>query len=659
MNTHFKTSGFSFKFVLRAGFLILLAVSANVVDKAADVSIESKPAIAPPASWVMPHFFDRQSVAAKPEPNADQHWLLLERQVNADGNETFLHCSRQIMTVAGVQNGSTLKIDFNPSYQTLTLHWARLWRGASHLERLEPEKIRLVRQERDLEQHLLNGEQTAVLVMDDVRVGDIVDYAYSIKGANPVFNGKFSTEVRVQLEEPVEQLFSRVLWPAQRRLYSKTHNCSVQPVAVTKKDFVECVWDSRQVPGFHQEDSLPVWCDPEPWVQLSEFKTWAEVNQWALALFQNNSPLSPELTRKIAGWKKLPSREQQVLNVLRFVQDEVRYFGIEIGVSTEKPADPSSVFSKRYGDCKDKSLLFVTLVRGLGIEAYPVLVNTGLRRTLEEWQPAAGVFDHCIAVVQLDGQTYWLDPTAGYQRGSLAMHYLPDYGRGLVISPRTTALGIIPQTTGLPLTTTTEYFDLGRRSGVSDLKVVTVAEGRDADRLREMFTNTKRSDIEKNFTHFYSDYYPGIKQAASIEIQDNEQENRFQTTELYTIDQAWVKSDKDGKFRCDFYPFSIAALNKKPVDTQRKLPLAVDFPQHQILRTEITVPATWSYEKDSKHIVDPAFDFRKQCRRVGKKLVLEYEYQALADSVPAYRTDEYLQNLGKVSKCFGDAFVWR
>ncbi|MDD5140443.1 MAG: DUF3857 domain-containing transglutaminase family protein [Verrucomicrobiales bacterium] len=651
-----------FKIFLSLGFLSLLVFSANAADttnKPAEVDAETKPVIAPPSNWVMPQFFNRQSAAFRPEASTDQRWFLIEHQINAETNESFFHYARQILTVAGVQNGSTLKVDFNPSYQTLTLHWARIWRGTNHLNRLEAGKVRVVRQERDLEQHILNGEQTAMLVMEDVRIGDIVDYAYSIQGANPVFNGRFSTGIRVQWDEPVDRLLTRVVWPAQRRFYHKPIGCSLQPVVVTKSNFVECVWDMRRVPGIHQEDSLPVWCDPEPWVQLTEFKSWAEVNQWALTLFQNSSQLSPELIQKLGEWKRLPSREQQVLAVLRFVQDEIRYFGIEIGVSANKPADPSTVFSQRFGDCKDKSLLYVTLLRGLGIEAYPVLVNTQARHTIQDWLPSAGIFDHCITVVRIDGQTWWLDPTAGYQRGSLAMHYLPNYGCGLVISPKTASLTPIPQTTGLPLTTITENFDLGRKQGVSDLKVVTVAEGRDAESLREMFANTKRSEIEKTYTHFYAGSYPGTMMASPVEIFDDEAQNRFQVTEFYTIDNAWIKSDKNKKYRCDFYPFSIAAFVKKPVDMQRKLPLAVSYPQHQILRTEITIPTTWTYERETKNIADPAFVFRKQTRRVGKKLVLEYEYQSLSDSIPAYRVDEYLQNLGNMSKCFGDAFVWK
>jgi transglutaminase-like putative cysteine protease len=641
-------------FFLRAGFLAVLVAGA----KAADVASESKPVIAPPTSWVTPHFFDRQSPTLEPDANADQHWLLLERQINVSSNETFYHCVRQFLTVAGVQNGSNLKIDYNPGYQSLVLHWARLWRGAGYTNRLDADKLRVMRQERDLEQDVLNGEQTAVLVMDDVRVGDIVDYAYSIKGANPVFNGRFSTGVSVQLAEPAERLLTRVFWPASRRLYTLPHGCSVQPV-VTKKDSVECVWDLRQMPGFHQEDSLPVWCDPQPWVQISEFKTWTEVNQWALALFQNHAALSPELAQRIAEWKRLDSPELQVLSALRFVQDDVRYFGIEIGVGTEKPADPATVFARRYGDCKDKALLFVTLVRSLGLEACPVLVNTEVRRAIADWQPCADAFDHCIAVVQFGGQVYWLDPTAGYQRGPLAAHYLPDYGYGLVISPRTTALSPIPQATGLPQTTTTEYFTLGGKADAANLKVVTVADGRDADDLRATFAGTKRSDIEKNYTHFYAEQYPGVQMAAPLEIVDDGALNRFQITEYYTIDHAWVRSDKDGRYRCEFYPYCLTALTQKPVDTQRQLPLAVAFPQHRILRTDITLPEAWSLADENKIVEDPAFSFRKQASHTSTRLVVEYEFQSLADAVPAERTGEYLQRLETVSKSLGNTLVWK
>jgi len=638
---------------VRVCCLLFLAVA--VPGYAADNSTAQ---FGPPSSWVKPHFFDRQASTDLLDASADQHWLLWERQINADQNETFVHAVRQVMTTDGVQKGSTLTIGFNPGYETLTWHWARIWRGAQHLERLDTNNVKIVQQEQDLDQYMLNGQKSAVLVLDDVRVGDIIDYSYSIKGENPVFGGHFSDEVPVQFEEPAERIYTRVLWPGQRHLYAKPHGCSVQPMATLGKGTVEYVWDLRQVPGAAHEDLLPAWCEPEPWVQLSELQTWAQVNQWALALFRITAPASPELAQKITEWKQLPDQEQQVQGVLRFVQDDVRYFGIEIGVGTVKPADPSMVFKRRFGDCKDKSLLFVAILRALGIEAYPVLVNSTMGRAIEDWQPSASAFDHCIAAAVVNGQTYWLDPTINYQRGSLAAHYLPAYERGLVIAPGTTALAVIPQTTGLPQTTTTEYFQVRGKTDPADLKVVTVAEGSDADSLRDFFATTKRVDIEKHYTHFYTEQFPGVKMSSPIEVEDDEQQNRFQTIEYYSIDNIWTLSDKDHSYRLDFYPSSIHALMKTPVDTSRQLPLGINFPVRQTLRTEVTLPSNWVADTDVKNINDPAFTFRRDCRVSGNRLVMQYDYQSLADSVSPDSVSQYMKDLNQSSQALGYGLVW-
>jgi len=153
---------------------------------------------------------------------------------------------------------------------------------------------------------MLNGQESAVLVLDDVHVGDIIDYSYSIKGSNPVFAGHFSEVVPVQMTEPAERILTRVLWPSRRRLSAKLHGCAIQPSATYEKGTTEYVWDMRQVPGVALEDLVPAWYDPKPWVQLSEFQSWAQVDQWALALFRTTSPNSPELSQEIAKWKQIP-----------------------------------------------------------------------------------------------------------------------------------------------------------------------------------------------------------------------------------------------------------------------------------------------------------------------------------------------------------------
>jgi hypothetical protein len=613
----------------------------------------------PPESWVKPQFYNRNASATLAGAGADDYLLLQEQQFNALENESFYHTDRQILTVGGVQDGSTIKINFNPNYQSLTFHWVRIWRGGQYLDRLDTNKVEIVQQEQDVDQYLLNGEKSFILVLDDVREGDIIDYSYSLKGENPVFGSHFDCIVPVESDEPADRMFTRVLWPRQKALYAKQHGCSVQPGFAAGKEANEFTWDFRQVPGAAIEDSLPGWYDPIQWVQLSDFRTWAEVNQWALKLFQVSSPFSRDLSQRIAEWKQIDGQEQQVLAALRFVQDDVRYFGIEIGTSAEKPTDPSLVFSRRFGDCKDKSLLFVTILRALGIEAWPVLVNSTMGRGIEDWQPSAGAFDHCIAEVQCDGQTYWLDPTINYQRGPLAAHYLPPYDCGLVIAPGTVGLTPIPQTTGLPRTMATEYFQLRGVTEPSDLKVVTVAEGRDADVLRTFFATTKRTDIERVYTHFYSTLYPGIKMSSPIVTEDDEDENTFQITEYYSIDNLWAQPDKNRRYSCQFFPSTINTFLAKPVDTDRSQPLGITYPEHYILRTEVSTLSPLPYSPSDRTISNSAFTLRKTGRCSGNKLVMEYEYQALADSVSPDEVSDYLQQLDQCTQLLGDTLTCR
>lgn len=145
----------------------------------------------PPDDWVHPQFFNRQSPGTPPDSTAEDQLLLLEHQFNAAENESFVHFSSRVLTMDGVQKDSNLKIDFDPNYESLTWHWARIWRDGRHLERLDTNAVQVVRQEKDLDEAMLNGEKSAILVLDDVRVGDVIDYAYSLKGNNPVSGGHF------------------------------------------------------------------------------------------------------------------------------------------------------------------------------------------------------------------------------------------------------------------------------------------------------------------------------------------------------------------------------------------------------------------------------------------------------------------------------------
>ena len=326
-------------FARRDAFAVTPIQTSPAAAKQVEVNLDVKPVVGPPARWIVPLWVPQLPKSAM-SPGEDTRWLLSDKQVNAQEHETFIHTARLILNSAGVQSASHFTLDFDPAYQSLILHWVRVLRGKDALNRLQADKIKVIQPERDLDQYLFYGKKTAVLILEDVRPGDIVDIAYSLRGALPGFGG-FAHAVVLQGSDPVERLSVRLLWPANRKLFIKNHGTTVNPVIVRRGALLEYKWDSTKVPGLPSEGSLPDWYDPHPWVQLSELQSWSQVNQMAMRLFQVTNALSPALLERIAEWRKIPNSEARALAAVQFVQDEVRYQGMEVGASSFTACDPS------------------------------------------------------------------------------------------------------------------------------------------------------------------------------------------------------------------------------------------------------------------------------------------------------------------------------
>lgn len=617
--------------------------------RAADPSVT----VAPPAAWVAPLPFQRLSRPEDLNSGLESRLLLNDLQINALTRETFQHQARQLLTSGGVQNGSQLSIDFDPSRQSLVLHWVKIWRGTNAFNKLDLEKVKVIQPERDLSRYLFTGEKTALLLLDDVRKGDIVEYACTILGANPAGGIKMSGSVRLGSSEPVERLASRLIWPKDRRLFLKNHGADLRPAVVKREDSTEYIWDRKKAPGLPRQEPLPAGYDPLPWVQWSEYQKWSEVNQWALTIFTNSQPLSPDLTRQIKEWRRLRDAEQRVLAVLRFMQDDIRYQGIETGAEAYTPADPSLVFARRFGDCKDKTMLCVVILRALGIEANPVLVSTDLRQNIQDWQPAATAFNHAIVQVSVNRQNYWLDPTASLERGALAARGWPDYQFGLIIHPKTTGLAVIPESPVQPKTTVMEYAFLRVLGQPSDLKIVTLSEGADADAMRRRFAATDHAVIAAEDLNAFAALYPGITSAAPLEYTSDETANQVMVTEYYQIEKMWSPVPTGPGFVCRFYSYNIDRAARKPLVSVRSMPLGLNYPEHQVFLAEISFPVSIPGNPGRWAVNNSAFHFHKEVARYPGKVLLEEEYFLRADTVPVEAMPDYLLQLDQVSDLLG------
>jgi transglutaminase-like putative cysteine protease len=603
--------------------------------------------IAPPPQWILPPPVLNTNQASHDEEGLGIKHLLYDRQIKAsiDSVERYVCRSTKVLSSAYLENVSKLEFEFEPSYQKLLIHYIRIRRGARTIDALKPREIKVIQKEDELDRELYNGALSAVVFVNDVRIGDIIEYAYTINGLNPIFQGNYSTIFQLALYEPVAAFRFRLLWPKDRPICIKKHNTQLQPSIQTQDRFVEYLWSSNEVPAIADEDSVPGWFQPAPWIQISEFDSWERVVRWALPLYTVDRRLSPQLSQQIESWRKNSgTQEERFITSLRFVQDEIRYLGIEMGPHSHMPHVPSIVFSRRYGDCKDKSLLLVAILNALNIEAWPALVNTDARHTLDEYQPTPMAFDHVIVQVKLGNRIYWVDPTISFQRGGIAQLYNPGYQRALVIRDGNKELEKIPtEKASQSQTKIHETYTALRFDEPATLEIMTTYYGQDADEMRAKLAEQTLMELGKSYLNYYSNADPQITSEGLPKIVDDQNANILKITESYHIPGFW--KDQSRHFKSD-------AINNKlirPSIARRSMPLAIPYPVNIANVIEVHLPkGAFSLDSDSGEIKNEFVQLRYNRELSGDTLKLHYYFQIIKDTVPVESTSEYFKDLDRM-----------
>ena len=84
-----------------------------------------------------------------------------------------------------------------------------------------------------------------------------------------------------------------------------------------------------------------------------------------------------------------------------FVQGDVRYVAIELGIGGWQPHAAAEVFSHRYGDCKDKAALLSSMLHVIGVESYVMTINTERGGAAPDLPAAVNWFNHAILAIRL------------------------------------------------------------------------------------------------------------------------------------------------------------------------------------------------------------------------------------------------------------------
>jgi predicted transglutaminase-like cysteine proteinase len=172
-------------------------------------------------------------------------------------------------------------------------------------------------------------------------------------------------------------------------------------------------WVVSDVKAIKTEQDMPPWravagqmlislFPPAGASQQRGFENWAEMGTWYTGLLKGRDDASQDVKQKVVALTSaLPAPLDKMRAIAKFVQHDIRYVAIQLGIGGWQPHPAEEVFNHRYGDCKDKATLMRSMLREIGVESYHVVINTD-RGAVADGMPAhQGVFNHAILAIQL------------------------------------------------------------------------------------------------------------------------------------------------------------------------------------------------------------------------------------------------------------------
>jgi hypothetical protein len=334
-----------------------------------------------------------------------------------------------------------------------------------------------------------NGElatdlRTKILKIPAADIGNIVGYEIEHEDRPYILQDEWG----FQDEDPLREARYTLQLPAGWEY--KAAFLNYPEVKATSTGSNQWQWVVNNVEAIRPEGDMPPWRAvagqmivsffPPGGGQAKGFQNWNDMALWEAGLVRGRRDSSPEIKQKVAALtasETSATREMAVLG--KFVQDDIRYVAIELGIGGWQPHAANDIFSHHFGDCKDKATLMSAMLKEVGIDSYYVVVNTR-RGAVNANTPAVNWFNHVILAIKLPegtsdgdlkatlqhktlGRLLIFDPTDemtpfGYLRGALQANFgllVTDSGGELIELPKlATAMSGTRRTAKLTLTPT-------------------------------------------------------------------------------------------------------------------------------------------------------------------------------------------------------------
>ena len=556
--------------------------------------------------------------------------LLLDSQLNIAESTTYTHQVYKIWNSFDAEELSNLMISFEPTKEKLTLHSCFIERNGVRINKLDMSELRIIQPE---DEHLIySGTLSAIMFLEDIRPGDILEYSFS----SVISNQNLPVGYGLPLQFPCSwnKLYRRII---KAPGHSYQINYPSDWKSYLHEEPQEYIWEIEPSPRCHTEHDQPPGYVSSATFEISESKNWNDYVRKLTSLYQLNTAFDqdPEVIGLINSWRSsFSSVEEQALAALRFVQDEVRYLGLEDGLKGFVPSAPLLTLKRRFGDCKGKTQLFRAFLNALEIPSYACLVSTTKQKGIKNCLPN-NIFNHVITCIVLSDELVFVDPTSIYEGGTLRDSSLP-YGYGLIVSEKTQDLTPIPQPIVHPEINCSTSLILS--DDQAEMQITVHAYGNQANDWRYRVNHSGANHLLENYRMELESQFDSVQIKNSVQINDDREHNHICATASFIISNPWIFFKEYDQELFYFKPIFLSQYTD-PIETNRETPY---YLPHARIKESISID-DGIIGTDNETIDNDTFTLKVEVS--GNKV--EYDLFTHRDTIPSDQIESLSNELNK------------
>ena len=201
---------------------------------------------------------------------------------------------------------------------------------------------------------------------------------------------------------------------------------NIKPEKSKNGDLDQYTWHVNNLKAIKPEDDAEAWqVLPKILFATNAFQyaglpgdisTWQNYGKWQQALYADVCSLSPERTEEIKKMTAdIKTDNEKAKFLYEYMQQNVRYVSIQLGIGGLKPFPATFVDQKKYGDCKALSNYMYALLKAVNIPSYYAIINAGTNEEPADPSFPSDPFNHVILCVPFKGDTTWIECTSSTQ----------------------------------------------------------------------------------------------------------------------------------------------------------------------------------------------------------------------------------------------------